>query len=314
MDLLEILIVIDGSPDNSLAIARQYEANYPATVKVIEKVNGGHGSTINSGLELAAGKYFRVLDSDDWFDTDAFTTYLEKLNEIDVDVILTRVTKVYANSNEHILQSIDNIKFDNVYNGNDFEYVNYPVELFSMARSTYKTDLLRTHNLRLLEKACFEDTFLHIFLLLFINSFVCYDLNIYQYFLGRSGQSVSSDAALKHYKDWHHLINQMVDFYTENERILTPNKKDFVIKALKFYISQQYSSMNNLDYQTAKKELAQWHQYISGLSFSSQVGDYKRALYSFLPYFMYRFLYFFRVRLLNNIRTQRGIFFNKKAP
>ena len=60
---LEILIVNDGSKDNSLQIAKKYEKQYPNTIKVIDKENGGHGSTINAGLKVATGKYFRVIDS-----------------------------------------------------------------------------------------------------------------------------------------------------------------------------------------------------------------------------------------------------------
>ena len=72
IDNIEILIVSDGSKDNSILIAKDYEKKYPNSIKIIEKENGGHGSTINKGLEIATGKYFRVLDSDDWFNTSDF--------------------------------------------------------------------------------------------------------------------------------------------------------------------------------------------------------------------------------------------------
>ena len=86
---LEVLVVNDGSKDRSPEIAREYEARYPDTVTLIDKENGGHGSTINEGLRAATGKYFRVLDSDDWFDTCNFVKFFAALHDCDEDVVIT---------------------------------------------------------------------------------------------------------------------------------------------------------------------------------------------------------------------------------
>ena len=76
---VEIIIVNDGSKDRTLEIAREYEANYPTIIKVIDKENGGHGSGINAGLKVATGIYYKCVDSDDWVDIEA---YLALLNTI----------------------------------------------------------------------------------------------------------------------------------------------------------------------------------------------------------------------------------------
>ena len=65
---VEILVIDDGGTDGSAAIAQTYEEKYPGSYRVIHKENGGHGSTINKGIETASGKYFRVVDGDDWVD------------------------------------------------------------------------------------------------------------------------------------------------------------------------------------------------------------------------------------------------------
>lgn len=62
---VEIVIVNDGSSDRTIDIAREYEAEYPTIVKVIDKPNGGHGSGVNAGLKIATGLYYKVVDSDD---------------------------------------------------------------------------------------------------------------------------------------------------------------------------------------------------------------------------------------------------------
>ena len=76
---VEIIIVNDGSKDRTSEIAHDYMEKYPTIVKVVDKENGGHGDAVNSGLTYATGKYFKVVDSDDWVDEDALHKILEVL-------------------------------------------------------------------------------------------------------------------------------------------------------------------------------------------------------------------------------------------
>ena len=75
---IEVIVVNDGSKDHSVEIVKTYVEKYPQTVVLIDKENGGHGSTINAGLKAAKGKYFRVLDSDDWFNTIEFVKFVKR--------------------------------------------------------------------------------------------------------------------------------------------------------------------------------------------------------------------------------------------
>ena len=78
-DDVEIIVVNDGSKDNTLEIAKRYEALYPNIVKAVDKENGGHGSTINKALEIATGLYFKCVDADDWLEENALKTLLAKI-------------------------------------------------------------------------------------------------------------------------------------------------------------------------------------------------------------------------------------------
>ena len=73
---VEILIVDDGSKDGTTEIADRYQEKYPTIVKAVEKPNGGHGDAVNCGLEHATGKYFKVVDSDDWVNPEAYQKIL----------------------------------------------------------------------------------------------------------------------------------------------------------------------------------------------------------------------------------------------
>ncbi len=69
-DRVEIIVIDDGSRDDTGKIGDEYAAKYPDIVKVIHQENGGHGAGINQGLKHATGKYFKVVDSDDWVSGD----------------------------------------------------------------------------------------------------------------------------------------------------------------------------------------------------------------------------------------------------
>ena len=88
----EILVIDDGSKDTTGNIADRFQTLYPSVVRVIHKENGGHGSTINAGIREASGQYFRVLDSDDCVDSEAYDSYLKKLVDIDCDLVATPFT------------------------------------------------------------------------------------------------------------------------------------------------------------------------------------------------------------------------------
>ena len=79
---VEILVVNDGSSDRTAQIADEYAAKYPTIVKAIHQENGGHGSAVNAGIRNATGLYFKVVDSDDWVNKEAYIEILKTLYEL----------------------------------------------------------------------------------------------------------------------------------------------------------------------------------------------------------------------------------------
>lgn len=94
MQSIEVLVINDGSTDRSSEIAHRYEERYPDTFKVIDKENGHYGSCINVALPLAVGKYIKILDADDYMNTDLFCQYLKCLNRLDVDLVFNNIDLV----------------------------------------------------------------------------------------------------------------------------------------------------------------------------------------------------------------------------
>ena len=79
---VEIIIVDDGSSDRTAEIADDYAEKYPTIVKAIHQENGGHGQAVNTGIKNATGLYFKVVDSDDWVNQDAYYEVLKTLYEL----------------------------------------------------------------------------------------------------------------------------------------------------------------------------------------------------------------------------------------
>ena len=79
---VEILIINDGSKDRTAEIADSYAEKYPTIVKAIHQENGGHGEAVNAGIRNATGLYFKVVDSDDWVNQEAYEKILETLREM----------------------------------------------------------------------------------------------------------------------------------------------------------------------------------------------------------------------------------------
>ena len=94
-DEVEILIVNDGSTkDNTGEIADEYEKRYPGICRAIHQENGGHGEAVNSGLRNATGVFFKVVDSDDWVNEDAYREVLKTLRKfchdnVTLDMLIT---------------------------------------------------------------------------------------------------------------------------------------------------------------------------------------------------------------------------------
>ena len=106
---IEILVVNDGSNDNTADIADEYSKRYPGIVRAIHKKNGGHGSAVNTGIANAKGLYFKVLDSDDWFDEDSLLKVMDFLRKVVTDSIplyVIMVTKNQASINKKLFHII----------------------------------------------------------------------------------------------------------------------------------------------------------------------------------------------------------------
>lgn len=191
MDQLEVLVINDGSKDRSSEIAHSYEARYPQTFRVVDKENGNYGSCVNKGMELATGKYFRILDADDWFCTSVLETFINSLSCCISDVIVTKYSS-YEPKGAVFHYGFDNGKDPGIiYNVKETGL--RPYSWFHMHQLTFKTDILRLSDFMLQHGISYTDTEFCYFPSKIIQSLLFLDLDLYQYDNNRPGQTMSSE-------------------------------------------------------------------------------------------------------------------------
>ena len=187
---VEIIIIDDGSKDKTGKIADKYAKKYPKIVKAHHQENGGHGEGINQGLKLATGRYFKVVDSDDWADPKAYKELLKKIKKIDADCIIMNYVYTYTDGRTDQVIDFSNIfpsdkecTWDDLKRFKSYQYL-------SLHSMMYKKEILDKTNIEL-PKHCFYEDNLFIYLPMFYTkTFYYMPVDFYRYFIGRADQSV----------------------------------------------------------------------------------------------------------------------------
>lgn len=211
MDRLEVIVVNDGSTDSTLEIAREYESKYPQTFRVIDKKNGGYGSTVNASIRAAAGRYFRLLDGDDWFDRDGLIAFIEDLSEAKEDMVVAQFKRVFEeDGHEELRDEAEDIKektvrFDSL---GDHEW-------FTMHAVTYRTKILQDNSIRLTEHCFYTDQEYDLLPLPYVETVRIFPGVVYCYRIGRGEQSVSPEGLEKHYNDQTIVLKRLYSIYPD---------------------------------------------------------------------------------------------------
>ena len=193
---VEILVVNDGSKDNTSAIGHEYEAKYPGIVKVIDKENGGHGSAVNAGVEHATGLFFKVVDSDDWVKKSAYLEILEKLKDFaGSDVILDMLISNFVYEKEgaakkKVMRYAHALPKDTVFTWNDVGHF-FKGQYILMHSVIYRTKLLRECGMKLPDHTFYVDNIFVYEPLPYVKNMYYMDVNFYRYYIGREDQSVN---------------------------------------------------------------------------------------------------------------------------
>ncbi len=252
MNDMEVIVVIDGGTDRSSEIAHEYHNQYPSVFKVIDKSNGNYGSCINRGIQEANGKYIKILDADDSFNPITLNDTVKLIADIDVDLILND----YSIVNEY--GDITDTKQFNLPTNTILtsEYLaNIGAEM-AMHAVMYKTDNLRKIKYMQSEGISYTDQEWIFQPMTAVKSIYYIKESLYQYLVGREGQTMNSSAL---YKNIHHnlqVMNNMIKVFN------SPPKESGILKYLegRLYGYAEYVYSNYL-YNTNLTDITQLIQF-----------------------------------------------------
>jgi glycosyltransferase involved in cell wall biosynthesis len=215
MQYLDIIIVNDGSIDKTSEIGHRLVEKYKDVVRIIDKKNGHYGSCVNVALDNAKGKYFRMLDPDDWCDTNALNSLLENIKKSNCDLIITVAEDRLLGQDVILRMDIPTtIEIGKIYDFPTFDCLEKGYKwLFCSHVTTYKTSLLRDIHLKLQEGICYTDNEYVFYPLDKVKNIIFYDIPVYQYYVGREDASTIEYCLKQQTEMWKVLKPMFVYFY-----------------------------------------------------------------------------------------------------
>lgn len=212
MNKLEVLIVNDGTKDDSVEVAQKFVDRFPGTFKIINKQNGGHGSAINTGVEHATAKYFKCVDADDWVYTDALARTIQILEKEDFDALIQSFITYDISKDLWEPRDIHCEKSDRLYNLKEivdmWEALDYGMSFHGI---TYNTSFYKKLRYKLIEGVFYEDQEYATIPLSYAEKVRLLDDELYVYRLGDVNQSVSTQSQLARLPHFEAVLFKMLE-------------------------------------------------------------------------------------------------------
>jgi len=215
----EIIIIDDGSTDDTGDIADEYALAHPDLIKVIHQENGGHGEAVNTGLGHAKGIYYKVVDSDDWLDEESLIKTIETLkslinNKKRVDMLVCNYVYEHVEDNTSRTINYKNALPENkIFGWSKVRRFRVDQNLL-MHSVIYRTKVLKECGIVLPKHTFYVDNLFVYIPLPFVKTLYYLNVDLYRYYTGRADQSVNEQVMIGRI-DQQILVNKMmIDSYS----------------------------------------------------------------------------------------------------
>ena len=211
LDDIEVIVVNDGSTDGTKAIVEEFVDSYPDTFKLIDKENEGYGSTVLLGIKNATGKYFKLLDGDDWFDKKGICKLVDELKNTDVDAVISAMSVSDGEKytcKAPLWSEIDGKTIDK----KEFDYN----KSFGIWELTVKTELMKKAKLDLPLHCLYTDQIFVMKAMVQIQKIKIICDSVYCYRKGFDEQSSSRNSRKKHFEEFASVYDVILQIYLEN--------------------------------------------------------------------------------------------------
>lgn len=292
LEEIEVLIVNDGSKDGTASIAKEYEKKH-SCFHLIDKENGGHGSVINVGAQLAKGKYIKILDSDDWFIN--FELFVNSIRLATADVVLTNFNTVDPNGDiirEYRARGLNwhtQYSFDNIWKQKESIK-----EVCNFHGITYRTEFYNSLNLKLSEGISYEDQEYATLPFANVQTVLPLDIALYMYQMGSPTQSVSPANISRQLTHLEHVFWQLYNYPVQNA---SASAKDYFAykqsdMLLSCYMSAMVKSQN-------KKEGRAWAKNLKNTIKKRDTSLHRRSRF-----------HYYTCAIISRIRLNSASLFN----
>lgn len=233
---VEVLIIDDGSTDDTAKIADEMEAEHPGIVRAIHQENGGHGEAVNTGLRNAKGLYYKVLDSDDWLDRESLIKVLEKLRKFIregqlVDMFLANYVYEKPSLRKHKAIRYEGVfPEEKVFGWGDIKKFKISQNII-MHSVIYRTQMLYDCELELPKHTFYVDNIFVYKPLPFVKTMYYMNVDLYRYFIGRDDQSVNETVMISRIDQQIKVNKILIDAYDLN-KIKNKKLRDYMVKYL----------------------------------------------------------------------------------
>lgn len=270
---VEILIVNDGSSDDTSKIAHEYARKFPSIIRVIDKENGGHGSAVNAGLAQATGKYFKVVDSDDWVDKDALNKILDTIRGFEelntqVDMLVSNYVYEKVGAKRKKVVSYTNVlPTERIFQWE--EVGRFKLDQYILMHSViYRTDLLKLIQLELPKHTFYVDNIYVYYPLPSVRDIYYLDVDFYRYFIGRDDQSVNEKVMIKRIDQQIFVTKSMIDMY-EIRRVSPKRLRNYMVNYLAIMMTiSSIICIRSKDKENIKKKKELWN-YLRSKDFAT---------------------------------------------
>ena len=214
---IEVIVVNDGTKDNSQKIIDKYVKKYPDKIKSFIKENGGQGSARNYGLEKASGEYIGYVDSDDFIEKDMYKKLYNKAKEKDYDIVVCgnyNVSEDYQNKNVDAFISNYNSDLENIFFGK-----------MAVWNKIYKRDILVKNKLEFKEKVWYEDLAFTLKAIINSNTFAFINEPLYDYLI-RVGSTMNNSNVTRNL--------EILDAFDDILIYIKHNKKEEYLEKIEF--------------------------------------------------------------------------------
>lgn len=242
LEQMEVIIVNDGSTDSTGAIADSYVQRYPQLFRAIHKENGGHGSVINTGSQNTKGKYFKVIDADDWVVTEHLPKFISALKSCQADVVLTPFHMIDMASGRKTARKINLSEKKRCFTLDEIMERMPDFEACSVFHGiSYRTDFYRENQHLLPEHVFYEDQEYSAIPFCNAKSIAVYPIYLYQYMVGNSQQSIAFESQAKRIDHLETVVKSLIQYYDHTDG-LSETAKNYLLYKIQSIVLIYYAT------------------------------------------------------------------------